>query len=688
MKRLVLVCLSSTAAVILTAPLQARAQEPAAATPAVAPAQPTATPAEPGLRIVAEANSKEPVVSIAFDETPLNDVIKTFRDATGANIISGGTNLQGVVSVRLDNVPWRKGLSAILDLQGMQLLEQPAGSEIYVVSPKQVIEIPKIIKTFALDYAKAEDISGLFSNILAKTSRATPYKEANAVVVAATEQELGECETILKSIDKTSPQISIEVRFVELSANASKKLGMKWDTLKEWGATVHSIEGGMEYNNGKLGHYKTGTTTVRPSASILPGTGVNGADGKFIEPVYRNEVVDETWLPSDFPSASMTTPLLNAGGAGRSKEDMAWHTARGIGGQLSVDGFRLAMSAFEQLDGASVFSNPKIIVANEKEALVDMTTKEPNLTVTTTRSGTSSDQIDIAARLELIPGSMGDKDGKGKGLYAGEAFFSYGIVVKVIPRISPSGLITVNIEPSISDKVGTYDFGTETGTPTPKYPIIFMQRLQTVFTMQDGETAVIGGLTRTTEGTTDSGIPGLRKLPWVGPRIFGWKGRDKQQKEIIIFVTVALADPLNMAKDVAMPKNAILGRDLISGVTQEPGDRTTEEVMSLSDKVMQQDRSKTPASVKVVPETAEPATAAPVAVAPATAATAAPMTVAPATAVPVTAVPETAAQKAAEPVTSEREAVAPPKDEPAAKPKEEAVAKPKEEPITPLLKDN
>ena len=266
-----------------------------------------------------------------------------------------------------------------------------------------------------------------------------------------------------------------------------------------------------------------------------------------------------------------------------------------------------------------------------------MTTKEPNLTVTTTRSGVSSDQIDIAAKLELIPGAPGDRDGKGKGLFAGEAFFSYGIVVKVTPRINPSGLITVNVEPSISERTGYYDFGTSTDAPTPKYPIIYMQRLQTVFTMQNGATAVIGGLTKTTEGNTDSGIPGLRNLPWIGPRLFGWKSRGKEQKEIIIFVTVGIADPLNLPKDIGLPKNAILGRAFISGESKEPGDRTTEDVMSLSGEVMQQDRSDTAAPAAIAPETAEP-------------------------------------------VTSEREALAQPKDEP--------VAKPKEEPITPLLKDN
>jgi len=541
------ICAFATAALLTAWPLLTSAQE-------AAPAQPAA----PAVRVTDAASGNEPVVSMTFDETPLSDVIKAFRDATGANIISSGTNLQANISVRLDNVPWRKGLSSILDPQGMLLVEQPAGSGIYVVTAKTV-EIPKITRTFELNHAKAEDVALLFKSTLGATGSATPFPSANVVIVTATEQQLAECETIIKSVDKQSPQVYIEVRFAELTATASKKLGLKWDTLgtKEgWGMNLHTLKGGMEYNRGKLGTYKTGTAEVRESTT--PGT---------------REYVENVLVPDK---------ITTADNAGRSADDMAWKQARGIGGQLSVDEFRLALNAFEQTDGVSIFSNPKIIVANEKEAVVDQTTKEPNLTITTTRSGQNGEQTDIAAELEVIPGEKGDRDGKGKGLFAGEAFFSYGISLKVTPRISPTGLITLIVEPSISTLNHYYEFSGVSGdTPTPRYPVIDMQKLQTVFTMQSGTTAVIGGLTKTTEGNIDSGIPFLRKIPWIGPRVFGWKSREKEQKEIIIFVTVGLADPVSLPENVGMPKNAILGRDLLTGALKEPGDRTKEEVLSL-----------------------------------------------------------------------------------------------------------
>ena len=58
-------------------------------------------------------------------------------------------------------------------------------------------------------------------------------------------------------------------------------------------------------------------------------------------------------------------------------------------GTLSVDDFRLAISAFESIDDAKIFSNPKVIVSNGKEARVDMTTKYPYIELTSQRNTSS-----------------------------------------------------------------------------------------------------------------------------------------------------------------------------------------------------------------------------------------------------------------------------------------------------------
>jgi Flp pilus assembly secretin CpaC len=147
--------------------------------------------------------------------------------------------------------------------------------------------------------------------------------------------------------------------------------------------------------------------------------------------------------------------------------------------------------------------------------------------------------------------------------------------------VSSNGLINVSIVPTISScsdwvTAGAGDTAktvNNAGTYSSKYPVLDVQRLVTDFTLVAGETAVIGGLSRTSEEQMDSGIPWLRDIPWIGDKLFGRKIRTKVQKEILVFVTVGMADPKRVPMDIGLPKNAVLGRMYTEGVKFEPGDR-------------------------------------------------------------------------------------------------------------------
>ena len=230
-----------------------------------------------------------------------------------------------------------------------------------------------------------------------------------------------------------------------------------------------------------------------------------------------------------------------------------------------------------------MFSNPKIIVSSGKKATVDMTTKYPNVLVSAKRTlNGNAESLDLATQMMAIPG-------EDKFLFAREAFFSWGIQLDVVPRIGTNGLINVTIVPTISDIDQSYGSGgfvmvegdsSEAGY-SAKYPIIKVQRLVTEFNMASGTTAVIGGLSRTVESQQDRGIPWLRTWPWIGPKLFGSKVRVKEQREIIVFVTVGLVEPKRMSKDAGLPKNAVLGRQYVKEQKLEPGDRPEKNMEGL-----------------------------------------------------------------------------------------------------------
>ena len=543
-------------------------------------------------------------MDIDCDDATLADILRQFRKTTGANIISSdSSNLQQRVSVSLKHVPWLDALQAILNSKKFRL--EPRG-DIYFVGEDKRVE-PVFTRTFALNHASAKELAELFNSTLGATGPkdpktgkakagqiATAFEGANVVVVTATENVLTDCEQIIRSVDKAIPQIYIEARFIEVSNEAMHKLGMQWNQLESWGATVKNLEGGWSYNNGRVGNYGTRVASSTSSSN----TSIDG-DGKSTGSSSANQTI-EAITPTGVGNA------ISGSSFNRSVEDMSWRNARGFSGQLSVDDFRLAMSAFEQMDDVKVFSNPKIIVSNGKEALVDMTTKFPNVRVQATRNTSNgSDSLDISTQLEAIPG-------EDKLMFAKEVFFGWGITLSVKPRISPDGLINVEIVPTISQldtdvtPTGFYQVRGGDSSAYSSYPVIQVKRLTTDFTMKDGATAVIGGLSKTTEEDVDSGIPYLRKIPWIGPKIFGWKSRGKVQKEIIVCVTLGMADPADLPADVGLPKNAIVGREYVTGRKFEPGDRVggLADVMSLDMRPIEEkqaDNSRGSGTVTITP---------------------------------------------------------------------------------------
>ncbi len=389
-------------------------------------------------------------------------------------------------------------------------------------------------RTYRLAHASAEDVaaklnstwSGDFGVTWKINKMAIAFTESNAVMVTAPEVILEACEQVIREIDVEPKQVYIEARFVELSNNVFHDVGIDWSMLDGMQGTV-SLGGGIQMN--RLGKGVQGYTRT-------------GKDG----------------------TASYT--LSGASLVGDADGDITY-----FNGTLDFSQLYVILSALEGNEDARVFSNPKIIVSSGKKATVDMTTKYPNVKISAKRTTTSgSDSLDLDMQMSQIPG-------EDKFMFAKEAFFSWGIELEVTPRIGTNGLINVQIVPTISSQSEWIDSGvqsdTKNGTIAAKYPVIEVQRLITEFSMASGTTAVIGGLSRTVEEQVDNGIPLLSDIPWIGPRLFGSSTRKKQQKEIIVFVTVGLVDPKQMKKDAGLPKNAVLGRQYTKGQKLEPGDR-------------------------------------------------------------------------------------------------------------------
>jgi type IV pilus assembly protein PilQ len=106
-----------------------------------------------------------------------------------------------------------------------------------------------------------------------------------------------------------------------------------------------------------------------------------------------------------------------------------------------------------------------------------------------------------------------------------------GIQLKVTPHLTQDKKIVMDLHPEVSDL--------STQSTVQGGIIINTSEADTRVMVDDGQTAVIGGLIRTNESTVSRGVPLLKDIPLLG-FLFSSNSTIRQNRELIIFVTPRL----------------------------------------------------------------------------------------------------------------------------------------------------
>lgn len=113
-------------------------------------------------------------------------------------------------------------------------------------------------------------------------------------------------------------------------------------------------------------------------------------------------------------------------------------------------------------------------------------------------------------------------------------FTEVGTILRVTPHIVAGNRILMHLFPERS----TYQFD-------PNGVIINTSNAETKVIVNDGETAVIGGLTTQDVIESHVGIPFLKDIPLIG-HLFGYTQRKTVDRDLVIFVTPTIVDDEDM----------------------------------------------------------------------------------------------------------------------------------------------
>jgi general secretion pathway protein D len=103
-----------------------------------------------------------------------------------------------------------------------------------------------------------------------------------------------------------------------------------------------------------------------------------------------------------------------------------------------------------------------------------------------------------------------------------------GVYLSVTPQVNAGGLVTMDIEQSVTD-VGPEQ-------PNNNQPTFLERKVTTRVAVRSTESVVLGGMIRENKSETSSGIPILHNLPLIGP-LFGTKTAGGVRTELIVIIT-------------------------------------------------------------------------------------------------------------------------------------------------------
>lgn len=221
--------------------------------------------------------------------------------------------------------------------------------------------------------------------------------------------------------------------------------------------------------------------------TVIVEASLNSSDKLGVEWNYTGGGTNRSAIGQAFDNAGLT----NADGT----------TNEGFRYTLSGTNYNVVVNALKADTKFQVLSTPKIFTSNNIEA-----------------------QINISQRIPYITSSRQDINGNFTFNYS---FEDVGVVLTVTPRITSNGMVSMEVDQTANDLQGYTSFNA---------PIINQRQANTVVSVKDGETVILGGIIRKTVNSDVRKVPILGDIPLLG-NLFKSTSKSNAKTELLVFLT-------------------------------------------------------------------------------------------------------------------------------------------------------
>lgn len=442
-------------------------------------------------------------VSFNFQDIQVRSAIQLIADASQLNIIVAD-NVDGSVTMRLTEVPWDQALDSIL--QSKQLDQRRRGDVIWIAPAAEIAqrekeklealsqkeELEPLNNIFIqVNYAKAEELAMLISggsssgeggggNALISDRGSVAFDErTNTLLVTDVPDRLLVIQELVDTLDRSVQQVQIETRIVVASERFADELGVRFGITgsreDKYGNIIST--GGSALAVDRLNNAALSRRYTSPSGSGLP------------------TLTPDTELSSNIAGPPLGE-RLNVNLPAVSSSAGSW-AASILAADFLLD---LELSALETEDRGEVISSPRVITANQSQAIIKQGVQIPY------EQATSSGATSITFRDAVLS-------------------------LNVVPLITPDDRVDLTLkidQDAIGEEVSTSLGGS--------IPSIDTRSVETRVLVNNGQTVVLGGIYEQIRRTTKSKVPFLGDIPGLG-NLFRNKSVQNDKAELLIFVT-------------------------------------------------------------------------------------------------------------------------------------------------------
>ena len=434
-------------------------------------------------------------LSLNFQNVEVRAVLQVIADFTGLNIITSDT-VTGSLTLRLKDIPWDQALDIIMQTKGLDMRKSGnvvliAPREELAVKEKQQLEArqqisdlePLQTEMFQLNYQKADAVQKLISDekqkMLSKRGSAVVDARTNILFVQDTAARLEEVRRVIRQIDITVRQVLIESRIVIATDKFSRQLGVRL-----------GVQTGFTLNKRYAGGFG-GTLSTQPVVTCTVSGGVQTCTRQT-----RTQTPYE--LASGIANAGYSdSPQLNVNLPVASPAGQLALTLINLGSGNLIN---LELSALEADTLGKVVSSPRVVTADNQKAHIEQGTEIPYII-----QGTNNTVPTVQFKKAVLS-------------------------LDVTPQITPDNRIIMTVEVR-KDAIGQIVV-----IQGSQYPAIDTKNVTTQIAVNNGDTAVIGGIYEETVNNNVTKVPLLGDIPVFG-YLFKTTGKDVEKTELLIFLT-------------------------------------------------------------------------------------------------------------------------------------------------------